>query len=79
VYLNSQPEELYFCTCYGNTDLHLGRNHTEYIQSTHHNGFEISGNSEKTMSIKATQVQGHKDEELRLLEQYSGRKTAFDL
>ena len=79
VYLNSQPEKLYFCTCYGNTDLHLGRNHTEHIQSTHHNAFEISGNSEKTMNMKATQVLGHTDEELRLLEQYSGRKPDFDL
>ncbi|MDP3088208.1 MAG: hypothetical protein Q8M99_08525 [Methylotenera sp.] len=79
VYLNSQPEKLYFCTCYGNTDLNLGHHHTEQIQSTHHSAFEISGHSEKTMSMKATQVLGHTDEELRLLEQYSGRKPPFDL
>ena len=78
VYLNSSTENLYFCTCYGNTDLHLGHNHTEHIQATHHNAFEISGSSEKTMSMKATQVLGHSDDELRLLEQYSGRKPAFD-
>ncbi len=79
VYLNSQPENLYFCTCYGSTDLHLGRHHTEHIQSTHHHALEITGNSEKTMVMKATQVLNHTDEELRLIEQYSGRKPTFDL
>lgn len=79
VYINSHPENLYFCTCYGTTDLHLGRHHTEHIQSTHHHALEISGNSENTMVMKATQVLDHTDEELRLIEQYSGRKPSFDL
>jgi hypothetical protein len=84
VYLNSQPEQLYFCTCYGATDLHLGNSHsshshTEHIQATHHKAFDISGHSEKTMHMQATQVIGHTDDELRLLEQYSGRKPLFDL
>jgi len=79
VYLNSQPESLYFCTCYGNTDLNLGHNHIEQIQATHHSAFEINGNTEKTTSMKATQVLNHTDDELRMLEQYSGRKPLFDL
>ena len=79
VYLNSQPENLYFCTCYGKTDLNLGHNHIEQIQATHHSAFEINGNTEKTMSMKATQVLNHTDDELRMLEQYSARKPLFDL
>lgn len=79
VYLNSTPEKLYFCTCYGKTDLHLGRHHTEHIESTHHHALDISGTSEKSMTMVATQVIGHTDDELRLLERYSGRQPLFDL
>lgn len=79
VYLNSQPEKLYFCTCYGKTDLHLGHHHTEHIESIHHSAFNITGNNEKNMSMSATQVIGHTDDELRLLEHYSGRKPLFDM
>lgn len=79
VYLNSQPEKLYFCTCYGKTDLHLGYHHNEHIESTHHQAFDITGKSENTMSMSATQVIGHTDDDLRLLEHYSGRKPLFDL
>lgn len=79
VYLNSQPEKLYFCTCYGKTDLHLGHHHSEHIAASHHSAFDITGNTQNTMHMLATQVVGHTDEELRLLESYSGRKPAFDL
>lgn len=78
IYLNSQPENLYFCTCYGNTDLHLDGNHTEHIHSTHHHALDIAGHTKKNMIMTATQVLGHTDDELRLLEQYSGRKPLFD-
>lgn len=79
VYLNSQPEKLYFCTCYGSTDLHLGHNHTEHIHATHHSAFDVTGNTANSMKMIATEVIGHTDDELRLLERYSGRKPLFDL
>lgn len=79
VYLNSQPEKLYFCTCYGKTDLDLGHNHVEHIESTYHKAFDVTGNTANTMKMAATQVIGHTDDELRLLELYSGRKPMFDL
>ena len=79
VYLNSQPDQLYFCTCYGKTDLHLGHNHDEHIESTHHNAFNITGKSERNMTMTATEVIGHTDDDLRLLERYSGRKPPFDV
>ena len=78
VYLNSQPEKLYFCNCYGKTDLNFGGHH-EHIASTHHNAFDVTGRTDRAMSMTATQVVGHTDDELRLLEQYSGRKPLFDL
>jgi hypothetical protein len=79
VYLNSQPEKLYFCTCYGSTDLHLGHNHTEHVHATHHTAFDVTGNTANSMKMIATEVIGHTDDELRLLERYSGRKPLFDL
>lgn len=78
VYLNSQPDSLYFCTCYGKTDLHLGHHHDEHIEATHHNAFNITGKSQKSMSMTATEVIGHSDDDLRLLERYSNRKPPFD-
>ena len=79
VYLNSQPGNLYFCTCYGKTDLHLGHNHDEHIEATHHNAFNITGKTQKSMTMVASEVIGHTDDDLRLLEQYSGRKPPFDV
>jgi uncharacterized protein with beta-barrel porin domain len=79
VYLNSQPEKLYFCTCYGSTDLHLGHNHTEHIHATHHSAFDVTGKTANSMKMIATEVIGHTDDELRLLERYSGRQPLFDL
>jgi len=79
VYLNSQPEKLYFCTCYGKTDLDLGHRHIEHIDATHHHAVDVTGNTANTMKMTATQVIGHTDDELRLLERYSGRKPMFDL
>lgn len=79
VYLNSQPDKLYFCTCYGKTDLHLGHHHDEHIEATHHNAFDITGKTAKSMTMVATEVTGHTDDDLRLLERYSGRKPPFDV
>lgn len=79
IYLNSQPEKLYFCTCYGTSDITLGAHHHEHISSTHHNAFDVTGKTEKSMSMIATEVIGHTDDELRKLEQYSGRKPLFDV
>ncbi|PPC94413.1 MAG: hypothetical protein CTY33_03855 [Methylotenera sp.] len=78
VYLNSQPDNLYFCTCYGRTELNLGRHHHETIEASHHQAFNITGKSAKSMTMLATEVTGHSDDDLRLLERYAGRKPAFD-
>lgn len=77
VYLNSQPENLYFCTCYGKTELRTGHRH-EFVEATHHSAYNITGKSSHSMSMTATEVIGHTDDELRLLERYAGRKPAFD-
>lgn len=78
MYLNSQPDNLYFCTCYGRTELNLGRHHHETIEASHHKAFNITGKSAKSMTMLATEVTGHSDDDLRLLERFAGRKPAFD-
>ena len=78
-YIEAEPDLTYFCTCYGKTDLHLGHNHDEHIEATHHNAFNITGKTQKSMTMVASEVIGHTDDDLRLLEQYSGRKPPFDV
>ncbi|HSH54436.1 MAG TPA: hypothetical protein VK967_05340 [Methylotenera sp.] len=47
--------------------------------STHHTAFDVTGNTAKSMKMIATEVIGHTDDELRLLECYAGRKPLFAL
>lgn len=77
VYLNSQPDQLYFCTCYGHTELRAGALH-EHIRATHHHALHISGKSARRMTMAATEVTDHTDDDLRLLERYAGRQVPFD-
>lgn len=79
VYLNSQPDKLYFCTCYGKTALDLGHNHVEQIEAKHHNAFDVTGTTANSMKMLATEVKHHTDDELRLLEKYAGRIPLFDV
>ena len=79
VYLNSQPDKLYFCTCYGKTELDLGHNHLEQIEAKHHNAVDVTGTTANSMKMLATEVKNHTDDELRLLEKYAGRIPLFDV
>ena len=79
VYLNSQPDKLYFCTCYGKTELDLGHNHVEQIEAKQHNAFDVTGTTANSMKMLATEVKNHTDDELRLLEKYAGRIPLFDV
>jgi hypothetical protein len=77
VYLSTQPHSLYTCTCYGETDLRIGR-HVEQISATHHNAHEIAPDSNGLMAMKSMEVIDHTDDELRMLEGYVGRVPPFD-
>jgi hypothetical protein len=78
VYLSAEPHKLYTCTCYGKTELRFGRQ-IEQISATHHNAHEISAGDDGTMTMKSMEVIDHTDDELRMLENYVGRKPLFDL
>lgn len=78
VYVSAQPHKLYTCTCYGETDLRMGRQ-IEQISATHHNAHEVSDSSHGTMTMQSMEVIDHTDDELRTLESYVGRIPSFDM
>lgn len=86
VYVNSEPNRLYTCTCYGETELRVGR-HVERIISSHHNAHEVihgelqasKGDKMQGMKMNSMAVVDHTDDELRMLEALVGRVPAFDL
>nr|WP_275848764.1 hypothetical protein [Sulfurimonas sp. SAG-AH-194-I05] len=62
----------YFCTCYGETDV-SAHGTSRIMKATHHNMVWIT-----PKMLKITQdMEGHKDEELRILEAMVGRKVPF--
>lgn len=85
VYVQAEPNRLYTCTCYGETDLIIGR-HTERIVSSYHNAHEVihgelqanKDDEMQGMKMKSMAVVDHTDDELRMLEAYVGRIPAFD-
>lgn len=77
LYLDVKPAKTYFCTCYGETTI-TDAEHSHEISSTHHEAYYITFDDAGLMTMKATEVIGHTDEELRQLESYFGRKPAFD-
>lgn len=77
LYLNVIPLQTYFCTCYGETVLSAdGKRET--VSATHHNAHIIDFDMGGTMSMAATEVRDHTDDELRELEGLVGRVPAFD-
>jgi hypothetical protein len=84
VYLSAEPHRLYTCSCYGETDLRIGR-HRQQISASSHTAHEIVKNpSGKTgdkmagLALNDMDVIDHTDDELRMLESLVGRVPAFD-
>lgn len=77
VFVAAAPQQVYTCTCYGTTDLVAGP-HNEVFSADHHNAHIVDRHSDGTMTMAATKVLGHDDEQLRRLESYVGRTPPFD-
>lgn len=79
VYLESDPDETYICTCYGRTMLTSNNdpNASEEIVSKHHDAprYITSANSGKI--IRPAPFINHTDAELALIEELVGRTTPF--
>jgi hypothetical protein len=80
VYIESNPDESYICTCYGITDLSAisDPSNTETIVSTHHSAPRyISASSSSGNLIHPAPFKNHDDQELALIEALVGRSPPF--
>ena len=80
VYLEVNPEETYFCTCYGLVDLRAtaDKNSRETIESQHHDKPRyITARASGGRFIRPAPFKNHNDHELMLLEEIVGRTPPF--
>jgi hypothetical protein len=80
VYLEADPEQTYFCTCYGTTDIAANndRQSTKTVTATHHDEpVYILAKAQAGNSIRAAPFINHTDQELMLIETLVGRRTPF--
>lgn len=81
VYLESEPDLTYFCTCYGTTDVTSIADPTskESVTATHHDKpLYITGDTrQKGRNVRAAPFKNHTDQELMLIETLVGRTPPF--
>lgn len=80
VYMEVNPEETYFCTCYGLVDMAAAGDKTsrETIESTHHNKPRyILARASSGNYIRPAPFKDHTDQELMLIEELCGRTPPF--
>jgi len=80
VYLEADPEQTYFCTCYGVADVTAVNDpqSTDTIASGHHDRpIYILREGEKAALIRAAPFVNHTDQELMLIETLVGRTVPF--
>lgn len=80
VYLETNPDETYLCTCYGIVDLTATSDKTsrETIESKHHDKPRyIAANGAKGNRIRSAPMKNHTDQELMLIEEIVGRTPPF--
>lgn len=80
VYLESDPQETYFCTCYGVTDIAATADpaSTDTVSAKHHDKplYIVSGAS-AGKNIRRAPFKNHNDQELMLIETLVGRTPPF--
>ncbi|HYA46941.1 MAG TPA: hypothetical protein VEF92_05265 [Burkholderiales bacterium] len=80
VYAESDPEQTYFCTCYGVADITANndRQSKETVAATHHNRpLYIAAKASAGNSIRRAPFINHTDQELMLIEALVGRTPPF--
>ncbi len=76
-FLDSSPRSLYYCNCYGRTELSAKGLKKEF-NAQHHDAHQIDFANDQYMGMAAMQVKDHTDDELRRLEAMVGRIPPFD-
>ena len=80
IYVESEPDQTYVCTCYGVTHLSsdIDKESKETISTDHHESPRyILANAPKGKSIREAPIINHTIEELDLIEALVGRSTPF--
>lgn len=80
VYLETNPEETYFCTCYGVVDIRAVADPSsqETIEATHHDKPRyITAKGGDGKRIRPAPMINHTDQELMLIEELVGRTPPF--
>lgn len=80
VYLESEPDKTYVCTCYGTADLYAtkDRESRERVITKHHDAPRyILANKPAGKNIEQAPVFNHTDDELALIETLVGREVPF--
>jgi hypothetical protein len=80
VYLEADPEQTYFCTCYGVADVEANSDpqSKETVAATHHDKpLYILGNEPAGKNIRNAPFINHTDQELMLIETLVGRQPPF--
>ena len=80
VYMESDPEQSYICTCYGVTDISAinDAESKETVSATHHDRpLYILGKAPAGASIRNAPFINHTDQELMLIESLVGRTPPF--
>jgi len=80
VYVESEPDQTYICTCYGTADLSSVNDQTskETVITEHHDAPRyILANAPAGEGIRQAPVINHTDEELELIESLVGRSVPF--
>lgn len=79
-YVESDPEQTYFCTCYGVTEVAANNDPASKttVTSKHHDRpLYIVGNGQQGKGIRNAPFINHTDQELALIETLVGRTTPF--
>ena len=80
VYMESDPEQTYFCTCYGTADIASASDPTsrETVVSSHHDRpLYILTGEQPGRNIRLAPFINHTDQELMLIEALVGRRPPF--
>jgi len=80
VYMESDPEQSYICTCYGVTDISAVNDNEskETVSATHHDRpLYILAKAQPGNSIRRAPFINHTDQELMLIESLVGRTPPF--
>ena len=80
VYMETDPEQTYFCTCYGVTDVaaaHDPQSKTTVVATHHNRPLYILGGQPAGENIRNAPFIDHTDQELMLIEALVGREPPF--